>query len=98
MSRPPEAEDGTKPEDFPGTAERFAVRAAVAKFLLMGFLALLIVATPVAFWIRAEAERHALDNALLFTQRVADFAIKPLVNEALLAGDTTALDALDKAL
>ncbi len=98
MSRPSEAEEGTKPEDFPGTAERFAVRAAVAKFLLMGFLALLIVATPVAFWIRAEAERHALDNALLFTQRVADFAIKPLVNEALLAGDTTALDALDKAL
>lgn len=98
MSRPSEAGDGWQPEDFPGTAERFPVRAAVAKFLLMGFLALLIVATPVAFWIRAEAERHALDNALLDTQRVADLTIKPLVNEALLAGDAAALDALDKAL
>lgn len=98
MSRPSEAGDGWQPEDFPGTAERFPVRAAVAKFLLMGFLALLIVATPVAFWIRAEAERHALDNALLLTQRVADLTIKPLVNEALLAGDAAALDALDKAL
>src|SRR3954465_12950068 len=66
MSRPSEADVGAKPEKFPGKAERFPVRAAVAKFLVMGFLALLIVATPVAFWIRAEAERHALDNALLF--------------------------------
>ena len=99
MSRPSEAaEDGSKPEEFPGRAERSPVRAAVAKFLLMGFLASLIVATPVAFWIRAEAERHALDNALLFTQRVADLAIKPLMNQALLAGDTSALDTLDKAL
>ncbi|MFF2029244.1 sensor histidine kinase [Arthrobacter sp. NPDC058192] len=98
MSRPSEADVGAKPEEFPGKAERFAVRAAVAKFLVMGFLALLIVATPVAFWIRAEAERHALDNALLFTQRVADIAIKPLMTQALLAGDGPALDALDKAL
>ena len=98
MSRPSEAEDGSKSEDFPARAERFPVRAAVAKFLLMGFLALLIVATPVAFWIRAEAERHALDNALLLTQRVADLTIKPLVDEALLAGDASALDALDEAL
>jgi signal transduction histidine kinase len=44
------------------------------------------------------AERHALDNALLLTQRVADLAVKPLVNEALLAGDPSALDALDSAL
>ncbi|WP_326966338.1 sensor histidine kinase [Arthrobacter sp. CG_A4] len=70
----------------------------MAKFLLMGFLALLVVATPVAFWIRAAAERHALNNAVLLTQRVADLAIKPLVNEALLAGDPSALAALDLAL
>jgi two-component system NarL family sensor kinase len=97
MSRSSDADDGTEPGD-PGTAERSEVRAAVAKFLLMGFLALLIVATPVAFWIRAVAERHALDNAILLTQRVADLAIKPLVNEALLAGDPSALTALDNAL
>ncbi|MET1087474.1 MAG: sensor histidine kinase [Arthrobacter sp.] len=97
MSRPSDAEDGKKPMDQ-GAAERFQVRAAVAKFLLMGFLALLVVATPVAFWIRAEAERHALDNAVILTQRVADIAIKPLVNDALLVGDAAALNALDLAL
>ncbi len=97
MSRPPDAPDGRKTAD-PGAAERFQVRTAVAKFLLMGFLALLVVATPVAFWIRAEAERHALNNAVILTQRVADFAINPLVNEALLAGDASALSALDRAL
>ncbi|WP_427007533.1 sensor histidine kinase [Pseudarthrobacter sp. H2] len=64
----------------------------------MGFLALLVVATPVAFWIRAAAEQHALDNAVLLTQRVADLAIKPLVNAAVLAGDPSALEALDSAL
>lgn len=97
MSRPSDAEGGKKTTD-PGAAERFQVRAAVAKFLLMGFLALLVVATPVAFWIRAEAERHALDNAVILTQRVADLAIKPLVNEALLAGEDSALSAVDRAL
>ena len=97
MSRPSDAEDDKKTTD-PGAAERFQVRAAVAKFFLMGFLALLVVATPVAFWIRAAAERHALDNAVILTQRVADLAIKPLVNEALLAGDASALSALDRAL
>ncbi|MEC5179638.1 two-component system NarL family sensor kinase [Arthrobacter sp. CG_A4] len=97
MSRPSDAAGGSTPS-YPGAAERFQVRAAVAKFLLMGFLALLVVATPVAFWIRAAAERHALNNAVLLTQRVADLAIKPLVNEALLAGDPSALAALDLAL
>jgi two-component system NarL family sensor kinase len=97
MPRSSDAEDGTNPGD-PGPAERSEVRVAVAKFLLMGFLALLVVATPVAFWIRTVAERHALDNAILLTQRVADLAIKPLVNEALLAGDPSALTALDSAL
>jgi two-component system NarL family sensor kinase len=97
MPRSSDAEDGTNAGDR-GAAERSDVRAAVAKFLLMGILALLVVATPVAFWIRTVAERHALDNALLLTQHVADLAVKPLVNEALLAGDPSALDALDSAL
>lgn len=97
MPRSSKAENGTNPRG-PGTSERFEVRAAVAKFLLMGLIALLVVATPVAFWIRSAAERHALENALLLTQRVADLAIKPLVNEALLAGHPAALAAMDNAL
>jgi two-component system NarL family sensor kinase len=98
VSRPSDTEERTQPPDQGAAAERFQVRAAVAKFLLMGFLALLVVATPVAFWIRSVAERHALDQALILTQRVADLAIRPLVNDALLAGDSSALAELDSAL
>jgi two-component system NarL family sensor kinase len=98
VSRPSDTEERTQPIDQGAAAERFQVRAAVAKFLLMGFLALLVVATPVAFWIRGVAERHALDQALILTQRVADLAIRPLVNESLLAGDSLALAELDSAL
>ena len=98
MSRPSSTEERTQPTDQGAAAERFQVRAAVAKFLLMGFLALLVVATPVAFWIRGVAERHALDQALILTQRVADLAIRPLVNDQLLAGDSLALAELDSAL
>lgn len=97
MSRPTGAADGTTQTD-PVAEERIQIRAAAAKFLLMGFLALLVVGTPVVFWIRAAAERHALDSAVVLTQRVADLAIRPLVDEALLAGDPVALAALDHAL
>src|SRR5690349_16998320 len=97
MSRPSGAVDRAERTDA-RAAERFPIRAAVAKFLLMGTLALLVVATPVSFWIRSIAEREALDDALVLTQQVADFAIRPLATQALLAGDDSALAAVDSAL
>ena len=62
----------------PGVDERREVRSAVTRFLTAGFVALVLVATPVAFWIWAEAERHALANARDFTQRLADNVVGPL--------------------
>ncbi|WP_307794459.1 sensor histidine kinase [Arthrobacter cavernae] len=56
------------------------------------------MAIPVAFWIRAEAERHALDNAKIITQGLADYAISPLMTEQLLARDPAALTQLDRLL
>jgi signal transduction histidine kinase len=82
------------PRDVIGAAERSEVRSAVERFLLMGFAALLIVAIPVAFWIRAQAQSHALDNAQLTTQRLADDAVAPLVTADLLAADPVALRTL----
>lgn len=67
----------------------------MTRFLVMGFAALLLVSTPVAFWILEQAEKHALDNARSSTQRLADFAIGPLVTEELFAGDPTAIQGLD---
>ncbi|MFJ4264600.1 sensor histidine kinase [Paenarthrobacter nicotinovorans] len=83
---------------MPGTAERKESRVAVARFLTAGFLALVLVATPVVFWIRAEAERHALSNACDITQRLADNVVGPLITTELLAGNPAALDVLDQRL
>ncbi|MBG6225476.1 signal transduction histidine kinase [Arthrobacter sp. CAN_A2] len=68
------------------------------QFLAVGFLALVLVATPVAFWVRAEAERHALVNARDITQRLADNVVGPLITEDLLARDPAALQLLDQRL
>ncbi|MBG6179546.1 sensor histidine kinase [Arthrobacter sp. CAN_A1] len=78
--------------------ERSEVRSAVGRFLLTGVLVMVLIATPVAFWIRAEAEKHALDNAQLITQRLADFAVSPLINAQLIAGDEAAIERLDTRL
>lgn len=67
-------------------------------FLVTGFVALLLVATPVAFWMLEQAERHALDNARNATQKLADFAIGPVVTEKLFAGDPAAIRSLDERL
>ncbi|MHA7154137.1 sensor histidine kinase [Arthrobacter sp. TMN-50] len=79
-------------------AQRSEVRSAVGRFLLTGLLVTMLIATPVAFWIRAEAENHALDNAQLITQRLADYAISPLINDRLVAGDPAAIEELDARL
>jgi chemotaxis response regulator CheB len=44
-------------------------------------------ATPVVFWIWAEAERHALANARDITQRLADNVVGPLITDQLLAAN-----------
>ncbi|MHA7145069.1 sensor histidine kinase [Arthrobacter sp. TmT3-37] len=88
-------DDGTR---APGVVERREVQSAVARFLTVGFLALVLVATPVAFWIRAEAERHALMNARDMTQRLADNVVGPLITRELLARDPVALERLDRRL
>jgi two-component system NarL family sensor kinase len=77
---------------------RREVRAAVARFLAAGVVALVLVATPVTFWIRAEAERHALATAVDFTQRMADNVVRPLITDRFLAGDPEAARVLNEKL
>ncbi|WP_051427672.1 sensor histidine kinase [Arthrobacter sp. H20] len=59
---------------------------------------MVLIATPVAFWIRAQAENHALENAQLMTQRLADYAVGPLITDQLIAGNTAAIADLDRRL
>lgn len=89
--------DRATPHDE-AAAGRREVRTAVARFLAAGFVALVLVATPVSFWIRAEAERHALSNAKDVTQRLADNVVAPLVTNQLLAGDPEAIRVLARKL
>ena len=78
--------------------ERSEVRSAVGRFLLAGFVALVVVGTPAALWIRSQAEAHALSNVTLMTQRLADYALAPAFTGPLLAGNPLALRALDARL
>lgn len=78
--------------------DRSEVRTAVTRFLLLGLIALLVVATPVTFWILAQAQAHALNNARSSTQQLADFAIGPLVTDDLLAGNSSAIEGVDDRL
>ena len=82
----------------PETVRRREVRTAVGRFLTAGFAALILVATPVVFWIRAEAERHALTNARDITQRLADNVVGPMITGPLLAREPAALELLDQTL
>lgn len=58
---------------------------AVQRFLLMGFIAMVVVAVPVALFVRGQSEARAMANAVSFTQRLADYSLTPLMTEAVLA-------------
>ncbi|RJT87005.1 sensor histidine kinase [Cryobacterium melibiosiphilum] len=75
--------------------DRSEVRRAVTRFLGLGLLALVVVAVPAALWIRAEAEQHALANAIVMTDRLAEYSIGPLVTQDVLDGDRRAMAELD---
>ena len=81
-----------------GPRERSEVRDAVSRFLSTGLVVLLVVITPLAFWIRGQTEVHALHSATQITQRLADYAISPLATEELLRGDSEALVLMDRRL
>lgn len=79
----------------PDARSRSEVRQAVGRFLLVELLLLLIVAVPIAFWIRVVAEKHALDNALLITHRLVEYAVEPVLTDEALAGARASTEQLD---
>jgi two-component system, NarL family, sensor kinase len=78
--------------------ERSEVRDAVSRFLSTGLVVMLVVITPLAFWIRAQTEVHALYNVTQMTQRLADYAISPLATSELVRGEPDALLRLSNRL
>ena len=82
----------------PPVTDRSEVRTAVRKFLLTGLLVLLVAAVPATWWIRAVAEEHAVEHVLRVTQRLADYAVAPLITDELLAGEAAATAQLDVRL
>lgn len=102
MSRPPDHAAGHCP-DVPRYSNSSSdngseVRTAVQRFLLMGMIALIVVATPVAIWIRSVSENYTLDSARGVTQRLADYAVAPLVTAQVRAGEPAALERLNTRL
>ncbi|WP_149957846.1 sensor histidine kinase [Zafaria cholistanensis] len=81
-----------------GASEGSAVRAEVWRFLAAGLVVLAVIAIPAAFWVRAIAERIALDSILATTQRIADYALGPLATEKLLEQDPASLDRVRETL
>lgn len=78
--------------------ERSEVRAAVARFLLIGLVTLVAISVPVTLWIRGQAERHTLAAAIQRTHELADQAVAPLITDGLLDGDPAAVRTLDNRL
>ena len=74
------------------------VRAAIRRFLMVGLVSVIVVATPATLWIRAVSERYTVDSAYHVTQRLADFAIAPMLTADLMAGERAALKHLDDRL
>ncbi len=74
------------------------VRAAIRRFLLVGMLSVILIATPATLWIRAVSEQYTVDSAYNVTQRLADFAIAPLLTQDLMAGERAALERLNDRL
>lgn len=56
------------------------------RFLLTGLIALVVVAVPVGLWVRAQAAANAMTNAVLVTQRLADYSLGPLLTDDVLDG------------
>jgi signal transduction histidine kinase len=79
-------------------AEISEVRGALRRFLAVGLVALVVVAVPFTIWVRQLAENRALHLATEQTQRLADYAVGPLVTAELLAGEPAFLDQLDQRL
>ncbi|CAH0224585.1 putative sensor histidine kinase NarS [Arthrobacter sp. Bi83] len=86
-----------RPLESPAS-ERSEVFKAVRRFLLMGLVALVVVITPVAFWIWSEAERHALQNSEHSTEQLAQNVVGPLLDKSVLSGNPAAVARLDARL
>lgn len=82
----------------PPLTDRSEVRAAVRRFLLAGLVVLLVAAVPATWWIRAVAEEHAVEHVLHITERLANYAVAPLITDELLAGGPAATAQLDVRL
>jgi two-component system, NarL family, sensor kinase len=78
--------------------ERRAVRTAVRDSLVIGLVALIVVAVPAFLWIRHVAMSQELSTFTERSEVLAEQTLAPLVDEGLLAGNAESLAALDRAV
>ncbi|MEB0000906.1 hypothetical protein QN367_17685 [Cryobacterium sp. RTS3] len=80
------------------TADTSEVRSAVLRFLAIGVITLGAVLIPVYLWIHGQAEQRALTEAILRTHQLADVTVGPLLDDAVRAGDASAISRVDAGL
>lgn len=71
------------------------VALSVARFALIGLIALVIVAVAIWFASRRVGEREAIANARRLTELTAQNVVEPAITDALRRGDPAALASLD---
>ena len=82
----------------PRASETAEVRRAVARHLVYGAVALVLVSVPTFYALGRIAEQHALDSAALDGANIARRLLAPGVTDELLAADPEAVAAMDQRL
>ncbi|WP_406831203.1 ATP-binding protein [Pedococcus sp. KACC 23699] len=82
----------------PRPSETAEVRRAVARYLIYGAVALVLVSAPTFYALGRIAEQHALDSAALDGASIARRLLAPGVTDGLLAGDPEAISDMDRRL
>ena len=85
----------TRPHSALLREEGSAVRSAILKFLLTGLVVLLTVSIPATFWMRSVAQTLAKQEVLELTQKLADYAIGPVISSGLATGSESAVEQID---
>jgi two-component system NarL family sensor kinase len=77
-------------------AKRNPVRAAVLRYLASGFVAVVLISLLGVWLFRSAGEAEAIRDAKDQTRLAAEGSIEPILSDALVRGDPSALAALDR--
>ncbi|MCW2722252.1 ATP-binding protein [Pseudonocardia sp.] len=92
--------EGRRRSDLPGSVfgDRVTTPRLVLRYTVTGLVVLVLVAVVTVFASRTIGTQEAIGDAIRATSLVAEVAAEPTLTDGVLAGDPTALAALDHAV